>query len=706
MADRDYRQWVLPYYTALPSVGILLYALPSIPVSARKIILAFTRIRQRVSVDTRFSDRYYNRLRDQYWFNLYQDTGELEQSITLRGIIESLEPFRYDLPIMAFVSTCVRTAPYLDYTSVLETKEETIWKELQAALFPAWNQTLHYEAIFGDHKTRHSTRLAVNLPLNPIVHDQLHNAFHSSKLSLRGQILFPQTSEKTIGNLAQEEGKWIIDDSASCLVSMVETRTLADVERFYHRTGTVCQGVTEVRCAWKYNDLKPRVYYAQGPSCYAASKYIQPVFNIILDFFEVVHRHNRFERPLGSVTSPEDRITIYDYSSFTSSLEEIKRFTRALADFYQGVEVILVDTWTGPRPYDLGQLLHEYTETCNESADFDVTRLLSLDETMILRHTCGMLGVPGNISSCTLLHGLHLVVALGDVYLGRCVGDDALAIVREGAQAEVWWDFVDRVNNLGTVAVEKFEFWDEDDDPDTSGWAYCKRPIARLGGRMLMEDALVWPSIHDLIPLKDQYHTTIPRTDLQISKTVISQWSRLLTRMEALLVDLSDSSRTLLRTFQNQFYRSRRLRNGGYVEVSQGIRLLCPKRLSENEFGSGWKQLTVDYMKRFVGEIRLPRWSGVDDVLGEVEGEVFCAQGTRLLGLLEKLGYLEKELVMDTYDLRSITYDLFVEKLVTLDYPFTYSYTVVRDIPVWAKDVSNLILMSPHERVQYIQYAL
>jgi len=582
---------------------------------------------------------------------------------------------------------------------VIETKEETIWKEMQASLDVSWNATLDYDAILSHDPSKRFVRMFPNLPLNPHLHRQLYNAFVVSRKLLTNTVLYPHMSDKTIGRSSRDQASFGILLGQDELLSMREIQSTEDCEKFYHKTGVEFRGVVEVRSAWKYNDLKPRVYYAQGPSCYNASKYIQSVFNTILDLFEVVHRYNRFENPLGRLEHTQDRLATYDYSSFTSSMEEVKRFTRALANFYSGTQVVILDTFRGPSTADLGDLIYRYNEECNETADFDVQHLLDLEHELILRHTTGMLGVPGNISSCTLLHGLHLVVALDDIYLGRCVGDDALAIVRRGADEEIWANFIDRVNNLGKIADEKFEFWDYDHDPEWTGGSFCKRPIKRLENAILREYALIWPGVHDLIPLRDIYHTVRPSTQLSKTKKFIAQWSRLLTRIETFQIELSTAALQILTRFQNTTYTKMGLHKGGVVYIKDfHSRLICPKKLDTDEFGCGWKQITVDFIKRAEVPIEVPCWASTEQELCYTEGETFEGPMTRELRLMVRLGYIGREIQRETIDLRTVTCPEYLERLVTLQYPFQYVYTVLHDCPLWIRVVSSLEHMSPHER--------
>jgi hypothetical protein len=208
--------------------------------------------------------------------------------------------------------------------------------------------------------------------------------------------------------------------------------TCGDLERLYAETGCKIGGPVEVRSAWKYNDLKPRVYFARGGTVHHASKYTQQIFNVILDCFPEVDKTERFLEPCSGIDDDETSV-IYDYESFTSSLEEIKNFIGQLAMFFGDTEVTVIDSQRGPVQITVGEILLDYNAKCNEYAEFDASRLTSDPEFRSLFHTCGMLGVPGNISSCTLLHGILIryVVGYGK---GRSVGDDGKVYVVLGKE--------------------------------------------------------------------------------------------------------------------------------------------------------------------------------------------------------------------------------------------------------------------------------
>lgn len=592
-------------------------------------------------------------------------------------------------------------APYQSYDSVVAVREETIKKEIDAATTLSWNAPLDWTPILSLDRRDRRIRMYHNLPLNEDIHKVLHSMFLRSKFQLEGKIIYPKVSKKTIGKEAQEIAEWKLLHPVWGSERRERVQTIKDVEQVYHRTGEILEGPVEMRVAWKYNDLKPRVYYAQGPSAYARSKFIQPVFNVILDCFDFVHRHNRYSLPEDRELSISDLLVIYDYSSFTSNLEAIKDFTRQLAEFFVGTQVILVDTWTGPRVADLRDLLIEYTEHCNESSVFDAQRVLERDHPVLLQHTCGMLGIPGNISSCTLLHGLHLCIIVESILRCRCIGDDALAKLWRGILENRLGRFQTQVNNLGEVAEDKFATWSFEDDPDSSAWHYTKRPITRMDAGIAQGISLIWPSIANILNLSDEFHTTTSEPITTRRKTFIAQWSRLLDHTRSLCPDISVEDKQLLVCFQNKAYRELGLRKGGYFKSSDGrIRLILPVLMTEEDFDLDWRRFTLDWMATQEA-VELPQIGSHREILGYL-GETCQTTSTKMYSLLEALGYLEKNIVHEIVDFRTLDRSMATIYL-DLSYDFMYEYVVLEDFPVWVKDLQYIEPMSPHERISYLQ---
>jgi hypothetical protein len=401
----------------------------------------------------------------------------------------------------------LRNIGYTEIQSVKDVFGETLSKEINAAVESYRPVVLRWDCLLSpSKKVRMAQTLGADYPLNPMVNNYIFSRLSSVRSSLTRRIFYPDIGQKTVGKEAKQE-----IDRQFKERDLPKTHTLLDCEMLYHKEGIILPGATELRWAWKYNDLKPRVYYARGPSVYYASRYIQAVFNVILEAFPQVSKFERFST--SSIRIPEtSRFFVYDYSSFTSTLEEIKSFLLNLADFYRGTEIQIVDTFHGLIRKDLGELLDEYNEVCSFYPEFDVSEI-SWDKIKeegpaeILNHTCGMLGVPGNISSCTLLHGLHLMLVLESLDC-KCVGDDAAGV--DDKDNQEWVD--SNLSNIGKLETSKVENW-RNDEPVMErgdyhmGWNYIKRPIDRVDTRIHIGEQLVWPPICVMLQLTDKYHT-------------------------------------------------------------------------------------------------------------------------------------------------------------------------------------------------------
>jgi hypothetical protein len=189
---------------------------------------------------------------------------------------------------------------------------------------------------------------------------------------------------------------------------------------------------------------------------------------------------------------------VYDYTSFTSSLQEIFNFCEQLAQFFDGYMATFIDTFQGPVRLDIGKVIREWNETCNQGAIFDSGKTCwnrSEEGVEFIVHSCGMLGVPGNISSCTLLHGLHLAVLLESL-LVKVVGDDAAGTCSE----EDFYDAQALIRNIGicepskTVGFRDLSREEGFTSTESRAWHYLKRPINRYDQRIVIGSQAMWPS--------------------------------------------------------------------------------------------------------------------------------------------------------------------------------------------------------------------
>lgn len=321
---------------------------------------------------------------------------------------------------------------------------------------------------------------------------------------MEGRLLFPQIqANKTI---SRTTAALYTDEVHNGFQFPEKNITSADLEIYYGQTGKKIQGPCELRQAWKYNDITPRTYFAQGGSAYHASKYIRDVINTLTNSFPEVNFQSRFsmhELPMDDA----DIAFVYDYSSFTSRLCELKHFIEELATFCDSTMVFLVDSHRGIVETSLGSLLREYNQTCNIKGQYTVQRYLEHETTPLQHETAGFLGVYGNIASSTTLHGLHACQLEGDLSKCRCVGDDVFGIAHHSREYSKD-DITRSIESLGVIQRSKIRWWthmtpEEEDEENDRAYPYLKRPLDRFGNRMILEQALFLPIFGLIHPIQD-----------------------------------------------------------------------------------------------------------------------------------------------------------------------------------------------------------
>jgi len=297
------------------------------------------------------------------------------RSTTLWELCESAEDAFSSSVLAGFLSSVVRSAPIEDTTSFDEAKPEGLSKELLASILEYHPRSLDYSCIF--RPSAFHLPFSSNLDPCPTVARGIYHALCSARSSLQNTILYPRCGKKTVGREVAKEfwDRVPPDFTAEIWDDHEETGSVTTqmVQKLMFWKGIDVPGPVEVRTAWKYNDLKPRVYFAQGGDTFPSSRYVQGIFNTLVDHLEPVHRQNRYYPPSG-ILEQDDLVAIYDYSSFTSSLDEIHGFLGELAIFMDGVTVLLIGDLEGPRPVSLGDLLRQFAQECNEFAEFDIGR--------------------------------------------------------------------------------------------------------------------------------------------------------------------------------------------------------------------------------------------------------------------------------------------------------------------------------------------
>lgn len=352
----------------------------------------------------------------------------------------------------------------------------------------------------------------------------------------------------------------------------------------------------------------------------------------------------------------------------------------------KGVTVYLIGSKDGPEPMDLGDLLEWFNETCNSDALFDATRVLSTDgERIVFRHTCGMLGVPGDIQGKTLLHGIHTAFICRSLRKSRCIGDDARI------QLQIHED-LDRIlletqlQNIGRISIEKSEEfeYDDEDDYDLLAWHFAKRPFLRTRNRILQFYMFTFPTLDCILGLSDSARTTIPGSMEITSRRnkFHSIWFRLLRVLILHSQDLTDEERQFLYDYQKRAFVELGIigrRPGVYREDGSLYRV--PPFMSVEEFGHDYRESVVQlYDLEEVVEVVMECHEVVQPV-GYV-GEEFCSRGIPIFGFMVKMGILQRRMVFEGISRSMIGDEQFVERLFGTSDP-KYEFSVMKEIPTW-----------------------
>lgn len=430
---------------------------------------------------------------------------------TTRHVVQVLSSVCDRDPVVsAIISNLTRSSPFfgLSLQEVEQNKIDSWEKEISACLGPDRNPQLDYSLWFSeDPRLAQENSLSPHLRCCPILNNRIRNSFRKWAESISNQLFYPQIqSNKTVSRMTACEFQKQV--SGLELGSFDKDVSTASLERLYASSGLEVPGPCELRQAWKYNDLTPRTYFAQGGTTFHASKYIRQVANTLVNSFPETNFQTRFSINDVEVTSRHTTF-IYDYSSFTSNLTELKYFLEALADFVDDIPIRIVDSRHGVLNQSLGSLIRAYNQDCNVQGEFSLQRYMDEDLSVLRHNRAGFLGVYGNIAFSTVLHGLHAANVCSDSGGCRCVGDDAYGstVLDESFDKQ---KLITAIQSIGEVQSSKVNWWpfiDIEDETDSDhSWAYTKRPLDRVHNRMHLEQALFLPIFGLVNPIEDGIH--------------------------------------------------------------------------------------------------------------------------------------------------------------------------------------------------------
>lgn len=497
----------------------------------------------------------------------------------------------------------------------LEQNRIASWeKEIDATQSNDRDQVLDYAVWFSPYASDVKRPLTEWIPPAPWHNLRIRRLMKSWATDMSNKLLFPQFQVgKSISRLSAAEYHNRISGSWEVLSDV--NVTTADLERYYAATGMTIPGPCEIRQTWGYNDITPRTYFTPGGDTFDASKYIRDVVNTLASQFEEVNFVSRFNLH-DLELDQEITAFIYDYISFTSRMAEQKYFLEALAAFTDDVVVRLVDSNLGIVAESLGSLIRRYNDVCNRRPGFTVNRYQGHCQVVLEHKVAGFLGVYGNITSCTTVHGLHACQICGDDSRCRCVGDDVFGTIRLSRDFDRE-DMSTAIESLGDINREKIELWSEDDSgifdaTDDKAWAYLKRPLYRFNHRMILERALFLPMFGRILGFEDDVRQT--REDLYTrAKLLAVQSLSCVKQIESLDPKLDKPQQDLIRSYLCVLYQSFGISEEGHLPGTPLIiknvnltHLFYPNVKSEGCFTSDpWGLLKHQYDERLA--IRVPR---------------------------------------------------------------------------------------------------
>lgn len=298
-----------------------------------------------------------------------------------------------------------------------------------------------------------------------------------------------------------------------------------DLEAHYAKTGRKVLGMCECRAAWKYGDLKPRCYYCIGGECYWPSRYVKPIAIDFMDsnpITEVLRRSDPTN--IAVYLSPEDWICLWDLTSFTTSLVELRQFLYYVSRYMesdircQQNHIPVFDSYEGIKRVPVWEILDEYNKTVNEYSEFTMMRLI---ETFMLewetdvyqQENSGMLGVPGNIGFSTCLHGVH-ILPLVDEDKGVGVGDDEMI----GDEDDPREKLIPHIQQLGDIHEEKFEIIPPQGIGESVTSKFVKRGLTRTVDDLYLDKLFTFPLLPYGLEIRNPDRTVTFTPEEGISK--------------------------------------------------------------------------------------------------------------------------------------------------------------------------------------------
>lgn len=540
--------------TTYSAYELYLRSIPYLHLSWRKDILKVARTQSSLSSNTFLADSLAMYSKPAHTNHNLIPLDPPSKYTSPRHLISILSEGCHKDPVFsALVSNYCRSAPIFvaDERIVNENRISSWEKEIEASTSSDRPQMLDYRPWFDEDDASRRFPVSLYTPENILLNSDIHRRLVEWRNNLAGTLLLPQTS--SFRHLSRKTAYLYCCSKAGLDVGDdfevdISART---IERYYADTGRIILGPTELRQAWKFNEITPRTYFALGGKTYHHSKYIRVVANSLCNAFPAINFRSRYS--INNVdANPSRTVFTYDYSSFTSNLTELKYFLEELAQFCQGTPIRLLDSHVGPISYDLGDLIREYLTETVIHPEFSINRYLSHALEPLVHMKAGMLGVYGDIALSTSLHGLYGCNICGELEC-NCVGDDFFG----SKVLDDMEEFVRSVEILGDINRQKFKFWTYQDptsiDVDKDRWPFLKRPVFRYGPIMIHEVAVQLPIFGEVGMIRDPFRDARDEPITRILSRLATQARSLVRQIR--VYNLDEDKLELIYEYMRSLYR-------------------------------------------------------------------------------------------------------------------------------------------------------
>lgn len=698
------------YTSTLSPIFIILSWMEYFPIAHRKAILDFCRIQAPVYSNSTLSTTFAPL--HTVHASVADISGVTSTVVMTMPDLVSLLDTIYPFPLLCCLLSYFCRAETPTFSLLAEFQDQKrigLDKEMQAALFyETEDQHLDYRHILFDvgNANSHPQLQTGSDRLRVLYAKGLGQIAQRLGSKYTHPLLPRYNSRKNVSYQTIYNYYTCLDSESEPSSGMQMDITTLDLLRMYYVSGERVTGPMEMRLAWFFNDLKPRVYYCLGGTDFWHGMYIQDIANMFSEMIPSTHPHSRYTvSRIGPLDYSELLIT-YDYSSFTSSLGELKYFIFWLAHAVQDVVVTLLDVRDGLIEVSLKRILLDYNDAINRHQVFSVERFSEGEELYELRQgRNGSLGTKGNIVFSTTLHGLALGDITGTPDDDCCVGDDALAKIR------AWFIsmFITCVNNLGSINESKFTTIpppSEETSRMKHQFKFLKRPLF-LNHNNIPELGRLdfFPSVADVLrPLGDGVHTATPGYNrYAAAKTFAMQCGRFLTiHVDAPIIMAREVDLDLILGSFRMGYQVFGLPVAGGIPGDFHIKVdgvqhighfFCPPVDSLEVFSDHWLGLLLHRLYGRECTMPITVGSSIPPPLHVSEGQTFNASSDySVLQLGVDLKFLEKQVntrvaVFD-WNLLEEVQERMISRMQSMDVePLLITYTVVASPPSWWTDV-------------------